>query len=72
MKADWICLLANTSHGNEHGNKRIICAPMNSKGITGTKVHKLGMNSTDTAQIFFDDVRVRAKNIIGDEGKGFM
>ena len=72
LKADWICLLANTSQGNKHTNKSLICVPMNSPGITRTKIHKLGMNSSDTAQIFFEDVRVPAKNIIGDEGKGFM
>src|SRR5690606_17112037 len=30
-----------------------------------------GMNSSDTAQLFFDDVRVPAKNIIGEPGAGF-
>ena len=41
-------------------------------GITRTKIHKLGMHSSDTAQIFFEDVRVPAANIIGDEGSGFF
>ena len=31
----------------------------------------MGMRSSDTAQLFFEDVRVPAKNIIGDEGLGF-
>lgn len=31
----------------------------------------MGMRSSDTAQIFFEDVRVPAKNIIGQEGMGF-
>jgi len=30
------------------------------------------MNSSDTAQIFLEDVRVPASNIIGEEGKGFL
>ncbi|XP_021964576.1 probable acyl-CoA dehydrogenase 6 [Folsomia candida] len=72
LKADWICLLANTSQGSAHKNKSLICVPMNSKGISRTKIHKLGWNSSDTAQLFFEDVRVPAKNIIGDEGSGFM
>ena len=43
------------------------------KGITlAKKINKLGMRSSDTAQLFFEDVRVPAKNIIGDEGLGFM
>lgn len=72
LQSDWICLLANTSQGNRHANKSLICVPMNSKGITRSKIHKIGMHSSDTAQIFFEDVRVPASNIIGDEGNGFM
>jgi citronellyl-CoA dehydrogenase len=45
--------------------------PMNTPGITRQKIQKIGMNSSDTAQIFFDDVRVPVKNIIGQEGLGF-
>lgn len=44
---------------------------MDSKGITKTKITKIGNNASDTAQIFFDNVRVPRKNIIGEEGKGF-
>jgi len=29
------------------------------------------MRSSDTAQIFFEDVKVPRKNLIGEEGKGF-
>ena len=35
------------------------------------RIDKLGMRSSDTAEIFFEDVRIPAKNIIGDEGMGF-
>ncbi len=35
------------------------------------KIDKIGMRSSDTAQVFFDDVRVPCKNIIGQEGMGF-
>ncbi len=71
LMADWCCLLANTSDGPAHKNKSLICVPMDSKGITRQKIHKIGMHSSDTAQLFFDDVRVPAKNIIGQEGMGF-
>jgi citronellyl-CoA dehydrogenase len=71
MKADWCCLLANTSEGAPHKNKSLIMVPMTEKGISRQKIKKIGMNSSDTAQLFFDDVRVPAKNIIGQEGMGF-
>ncbi|NXE87830.1 IVD dehydrogenase, partial [Menura novaehollandiae] len=71
-QADWMCLLANTSEGPPHRNKSLICLPMDLPGIhVAKKIDKLGMRSSDTAQIFFEDVRVPSRNLIGEEGKGF-
>lgn len=72
LKADWCCLLANTSEGAPHQNKSLICVPMDAAGITRQKIHKIGMHSSDTAQLFFDEVRVPRANLIGQEGTGFM
>jgi citronellyl-CoA dehydrogenase len=72
-QADWMCLLANTSEGKPHNNKSLICLPMDTKGISvAKKIKKIGNHCSDTAQIFFDNVVVPQKNIIGEEGKGFM
>ena len=72
VQADWMCLLANTSDGPVHRNKSLLCVPMKAKGVTiARKLDKLGMRSSDTAQIFFDDVRVPQRNRIGKEGEGF-
>jgi len=58
-QADWICLLANTSEGPVHRNKSLICVPMKTKGVEiARKLDKMGMHSSDTAQIYFDNVRV--------------
>lgn len=35
------------------------------------RIDKLGMRSSDTAEVFFDGVRVPCKNVIGQEGMGF-
>jgi citronellyl-CoA dehydrogenase len=71
-QADWICLLANTSDDQVHRNKSLICVPMKSKGVQiARKLDKMGMRSSDTAQIFFDNVRVPKRNRIGEEGQGF-
>eukprot|EP00062_Callorhinchus_milii_P022905 gi/632981181/ref/XP_007907449.1/ PREDICTED: probable acyl-CoA dehydrogenase 6 [Callorhinchus milii] len=71
-QADWMCLLANTNDGPRHRNKSLICLPMNLEGIqVAKKIDKLGMRSSDTAQIFFEDVRVPSKYLIGKEGMGF-
>jgi citronellyl-CoA dehydrogenase len=72
MQADWMCLLANTSEGAPHKNKTLICLPMNTKGVTvAKKLRKIGMMSSDTAQIHLDDVRVPQRYRIGEEGMGF-
>ena len=71
-QADWCCLLANTSEGPVHSNKSLIIVPMDAKGITTQKIKKIGMNASDTAQVFFDNVRVPRRNLIGTEGTGFM
>ncbi len=71
MTADWCCLLANTSEGSPHKNKSLIVVPMDAPGITRQKIRKIGMDSSDTAQLFFDNVRVPKRNLIGQEGMGF-
>lgn len=73
MMADWCCLLVNTSEADgRHTNKSLIMVPMDSPGIEKLKIDKMGMNSSDTATLFFDDVRVPARNIVGQEGMGFQ
>ena len=71
LKADWCCLLANTDEGPAHRNKSLIVLPMDAAGISKQKIHKIGMHSSDTAQLFFDNVRVPRRHLIGEEGKGF-
>ena len=71
-QADWICLLANTGDGPVHRNKSLICVPMKTKGVEiARKLDKMGMHSSDTAQIYFDNVRVPQRYLVGEEGKGF-
>jgi len=72
-QADYICLLANTSDGKPHANKSLIIVPTNTPGISfSERLNKIGMRSSDTAQIFFDNVRVPQRFRIGDEGAGFL
>lgn len=76
-QADWICLLCNTSDGPVHKNKSLIIVPLKengkrARGVEVQKIKKFGMWSSDTAQIFFDDVRVPVSHRIGEEGMGFI
>jgi citronellyl-CoA dehydrogenase len=71
LKADWCCLLANTDDGPAHRNKSLIVLPMDAAGISRQKIQKIGMHSSDTALLYFDNVRVPRRNLIGQEGQGF-
>ncbi|ABM58160.1 acyl-CoA dehydrogenase family protein [Verminephrobacter eiseniae] len=76
-QADWICLLCNTSDGPMHKNKSLIIVPLKdkgqrAKGVAVQKIRKFGMWCSDTAQIFFDEVRVPVRHRIGAEGMGFI
>lgn len=72
-QADWMCLLANTGEGPIHQNKSLLCLPMKTKGVQiARKLDKMGMRSSDTAQVYLDDVRIPQRYLIGQEGHGFV
>lgn len=75
-QGDWVCLLANTAElpgGGRHANKSLIVVPLDARGVDRrTKLDKLGQRSSDTAIIFFDNVRVPVRHLIGEQGKGFV
>ena len=72
LQADFLCLLANTSDDKPHFNKSLIVVPTNLPGISFSEpLDKLGMRSSETAQIFLDNVRVPQRYLIGEEGAGF-
>jgi citronellyl-CoA dehydrogenase len=80
LQADWMCMLVNTSDGPAHKNKSLVMVPMRdgpggklTKGIEiAQKIRKIGMNSSDTGLIYFDEVRLPQRNLIGVEGQGFI
>ena len=80
IQADWMCMLVNTSDGPAHKNKSLVMVPMRdgpngqlTKGIEiAQKIRKIGMDSSDTGLIYFDEVRVSQRNLIGQEGAGFV
>jgi citronellyl-CoA dehydrogenase len=80
LQADWMCMLVNTGEGAVHKNKSLVIVPMRdgprgklTKGIeVAKKIRKIGMNSSDTGLIYFDEVRVPQHYRIGAEGQGFI
>jgi acyl-CoA dehydrogenase len=58
---------------NAHRGISLFVVEANRKGFQkGKRLHKMGMASQDTSELFFDNCRVPAGNLLGMEGGGFM
>ena len=72
VQANFFCTLVNTSNDNPHENKSLILVPTSTPGLkVGKKIEKLGQTTSDTAPVYFEDVRVPKRYCIGEEGGGF-
>lgn len=50
----------------------LIVVDQDTPGFTKTKLKKMGWKSSDTAELFFDNVKVPVENLVGKEGQGFF
>lgn len=72
-QADFVTLLARTSDKPGYHSFGLFVVPTNLPGfVVSKKLDKLGMRCSDTAELFFDDIRVPAENLIGKSGEGFI
>lgn len=72
LHADLVIVAAKTDPTAGAKGVSLIVVETASEGYrVGQLLEKLGMKGQDTAEIFFDDVRVPVGNLLGDEGKGF-
>ncbi len=71
-RADVIVLVTKTDPEAGHGGITLFLVPMDAPGvIREQRLKKLGMHASDTALLAFQDVRVPATAMLGEEGKGF-
>ncbi len=71
-RADYIVLVTKTDPDAGYDGFSLFVVPKDSPGFhVSKKLEKLGMHSSDTAELTFEDVRVPAENLLGEEGKGF-
>ena len=72
-QADFLTLLARTSDEPGYHSFSLLIVPTDLPGfVVSKKLDKLGMRCSDTAELFFDNMKIPAENLIGMEGEGFI
>ncbi len=69
--SDYLIIAAKTDPSDKYKGISIFVVDRNTKGISATKLNKLGWRASDTGEIAFDNVKIPAENLLGEEGKGF-
>jgi len=72
--ADLVIVVARTSREEDpRAGLTLFVVERDMPGFTrGRNLEKVGLHASDTAELFFDDVRVPAANVLGVEGAAFM
>ncbi len=72
LNSNLVIVAAKTDPNAGYKGISLICVEEGTPGFSrGRKLNKMGIRSNDTAELFFDDCRVPASNLLGEEGKGF-
>lgn len=72
-RADFITLMVKTDPDAGHSGISIVVCPTDVKGFSvSKKLEKAGNWASDTAELFFEDVRVPKRYLVGQEGMGFV
>jgi alkylation response protein AidB-like acyl-CoA dehydrogenase len=72
INADLVICAAKTDPSERHKGISLLIVERGMDGFDrGRNLDKVGMHAQDTAELFFNDVRVPAENLLGEEGQGF-
>ena len=72
INSDLIVTAVKTDPSQRHAGMSLLVIEAGMDGFSrGRNLEKIGLHAQDTAELFFDEVRVPAENLLGEEGKGF-
>jgi hypothetical protein len=72
INSDLVIVACKTDPSQRHSGMTLLVVERGMSGFErGRNLEKVGMHSQDTAELFFNDVRVPVSNRLGDEGKAF-
>ena len=72
INADLVVTAVRTDRGERHRGLSLLVVERDTPGFErGRNLQKIGTHAQDTAELFFDDARVPAENLLGNEGEGF-
>jgi len=69
--SDYLVVAAKTDITSRNKGISIFIIDRETKGVSATKLDKLGWRASDTGEIAFDNVVIPERNLMGEEGKGF-
>ena len=73
INSDLIVTAVKTNPEERHAGMSLLVVEDGMEGFTrGRNLEKIGLHAQDTAELFFDDVKVPRDNLLGEEGKGFL
>jgi alkylation response protein AidB-like acyl-CoA dehydrogenase len=72
INADLVITAVKTDPSERHRGMSLLIIERGMDGFArGRNLDKVGMHAQDTAELFFEDVRVPVENLVGEEGQGF-
>ena len=73
INSDLVIVALKTDPDERHSGMSLLVVEDGMKGFSrGRNLEKIGLHAQDTAELFFDDVRVPVSNRLGEEGLGFV